>query len=109
MRDPEVRCPDCDTSNVWFAEVCTSCGTALAGTGLGSSGPLGEEVSSQLPRNPTKTCPSCGILNDDLGRFCTSCGVGNQQKWDTFVKERSGGDGGVLGLPEQAVVAFALG
>jgi len=35
--------------------------------------------------------------------------VGNQQKWDTFVKERSGGDGGVLGLPEQAVVAFALG
>ena len=35
--------------------------------------------------------------------------VGNQQKWDTFVKERSGGDGRVLGLPEQAVVAFALG
>ena len=25
--------------------------------------------------------------------------VGNQQKWDTFVKERSGGDGRVLGLP----------
>jgi len=36
-------------------------------------------------------------------------GVGNQQKWDTFVKERSGGNGGVLGLPEQVVVAFALG
>ena len=35
--------------------------------------------------------------------------VGNQQKWDTFVKERSGGNGGVLGLPQQAVVAFALG
>jgi hypothetical protein len=35
--------------------------------------------------------------------------VGNQQKCPTFVKERSGGDGGVLGLPEQAVVAFALG
>jgi hypothetical protein len=33
--------------------------------------------------------------------------VGNQQKWDTFVKERSGGDGRVLGLPQQAVVAFA--
>ena len=25
--------------------------------------------------------------------------VGNQQKWDTFVKERSGGNGGVPGLP----------
>ena len=25
--------------------------------------------------------------------------VGNQQKWDTFVKERSGRNGGVLGLP----------
>ena len=35
--------------------------------------------------------------------------VGSQQKWDTFVKEISGGDGRVLGLPEQAVVAFALG
>jgi len=34
-------------------------------------------------------------------------GVGNQQKWDTFVKERSGGNGGVVGLPQQAVVAFA--
>ena len=34
---------------------------------------------------------------------------GNQQKWDTLVKERSGGNGRVLGLPEQAVVAFALG
>ena len=32
--------------------------------------------------------------------------VGNQQNWDTFVKERSGGNGRVLGLPEQAVVAF---
>ena len=35
--------------------------------------------------------------------------VGNQQKWDTFIKARSGGNGGVLGLPEQFVVAFALG
>ena len=33
--------------------------------------------------------------------------VGNQQKWDTFVKERSGGYGSVVGLPEQVVVAFA--
>ena len=41
---------------------------------------------------------------------CSRIGrVGNQQKWDTFVKERSGGKGRVLGLPEQAVVAFALG
>jgi len=45
-----------------------------------------------------------GLATD---RFPTS--VGNQQKWDTFVKERSGGNGRVLGLPEQAVVAFALG
>ena len=35
--------------------------------------------------------------------------VGNQQKWDTFVKERSGGNGSVVGLPEQVVVAFATG
>ena len=40
---------------------------------------------------------------------CLDSCVGNQQKWDTFVKERSGGNGGVVGLPEQAVVAFALG
>ena len=42
-------------------------------------------------------------------RFGGTASVGNQQKWDTFVKERSGGNGRVLGLPEQAVVAFALG
>ena len=35
--------------------------------------------------------------------------VGNQQKWDTFVKERSGGNGSVVGLPEQVIVAFAAG
>jgi len=35
--------------------------------------------------------------------------VGNQQKWDILVESRSGGNSGVLGLPEQAVVAFALG
>ena len=33
--------------------------------------------------------------------------VGNQEKWDTFGKERSRGCGSVTGLPEQAVVAFA--
>ena len=35
--------------------------------------------------------------------------VSNQQKWDTFVKERSRGYGSVVGLPEQVVVAFAAG
>jgi hypothetical protein len=45
------------------------------------------------------------LKNNLLIQF--SITVGNQQKWDTFVKERSGGNGGVLGLPEQAVVAFA--
>jgi len=35
--------------------------------------------------------------------------VGSQQTWDTFVKDRSGGDGSVLGLPEQVVAAFAAG
>jgi hypothetical protein len=29
--------------------------------------------------------------------------VGNQQKWDTFVKERSGGCSSVSGLPALAV------
>ena len=43
----------------------------------------------------------------DWNRRSTS--VGNQQKWDTFVKERSGGNGSVVGLPEQVVVAFAAG
>ena len=33
--------------------------------------------------------------------------VGNQQKWDTFVNERSGGCGSVAGLPALPVVAFA--
>ena len=33
--------------------------------------------------------------------------VGNQQKWDTFVKERSGGCGSIVGHPALPVVAFA--
>jgi len=36
-------------------------------------------------------------------------GVGNQQKWDTLVKERSGRNGSVVGLPEQVVVALSSG
>ena len=33
--------------------------------------------------------------------------VGNQRKWDTFVKERLGRYGSGFGLPQQVVVAFA--
>ena len=36
-------------------------------------------------------------------------GVGNQQKWGTLVKERSGRNGSVVGLPEQVVVALSSG
>ena len=32
--------------------------------------------------------------------------VGNQQKWDTFVKERSRGYGSIVGLPALPVVAL---
>jgi len=46
-------------------------------------------------------------LTDDQLESISSFTVGNQQEWDTFVKERSGGDVSVLGLPEQVVVAFA--
>ena len=48
-----------------------------------------------------------GVLACQRCQWC-QC-VGNQQKWDTFVKERSGGNGSVVGLPEQVVVAFAAG
>jgi len=37
-----------------------------------------------------------GLTNFDTHHLQS---VGNQQKWDTLVKERSGGNGGVLGLP----------
>ena len=33
--------------------------------------------------------------------------VGNQQKWDAFVKESSRGCGSIVGLPSLPVVAFA--
>ena len=35
--------------------------------------------------------------------------LATSKRWDTFVKERSGGNGSVVGLPEQVVVAFAAG
>ena len=34
----------------------------------------------------------------NVSSYVDLVGVGNQQKWDTFVKERSGGNGGVVGL-----------
>ena len=49
------------------------------------------------------------LMQHDGGRLAFQETVGNQQKWDTFVKERSGGNGSVVGLPEQVVVAFAAG
>ena len=50
------------------------------------------------------------LLDFEAEKYSSLAGiVGNQQKWDTFVKERSGGNGSVVGLPEQVVVAFAAG
>ncbi len=37
---------------------------------------------------------------------CSMGSVGNQQKWDTFVKERSRGCGSVVGLSALPVVAL---
>jgi len=46
---------------------------------------------------------------DQPGKIGVSICVGNQQKWDTLVKERSGRNGSVVGLPEQVVVALSSG
>ena len=43
------------------------------------------------------------------GALIAGLRVGNQQKWDTLVKERSGRNGSVVGLPEQVVVALSSG
>jgi len=73
--------------------------------------PLMDQVTSMSQRRVTAASRSSrqgtnatAAIDEDEVKVCY---VGNHQKWDTFVKERSGGDGGVLGLPEQAVVAFA--
>ena len=52
---------------------------------------------------------ACKALREEGVTTVLVNSVGNQQKWDTFVKERSGGNGSVVGLPEQVVVAFAAG
>ena len=75
FRDQEVQCPNCESFNVWFAEICTSCGTALAGTELETGGTTGQPTKPELSRGTTKTCRSCGGMNDGSGRFCTSCGA----------------------------------
>ena len=60
-------------------------------------------IDREEPKLPlVRQCALLGISRSSLY-------VGNQQKWDTFVKERSGGNGSVVGLPEQVVVAFAAG
>ena len=70
----------------------------------------------------TQLAEAKGVPEDFLGSLGVSNGysgtgkerrpcvvVGNQQKWDAFVKERSRGYGSVVGLREQVVVAFAAG
>jgi hypothetical protein len=65
-------------------------------------GPLATCRSS----SETRICPPADS-SMILAAITTAEPVGNQQKWDTFVKERLEGNDGVLGLPQQAVVAFA--
>jgi hypothetical protein len=61
---------------------------------------------------------ACTVVNREIngnvivrgvmdGARATLRPVGNQQKWDTFVKERSSGCGSIVGLPALPVVAFA--
>ena len=75
LQDPEVQCPSCGNLNVWFAVICVSCGTSLAGVTLhGGDAPTrqGEGVQSGNTQLP---CPSCRAMNGLVDRFCTSCGT----------------------------------
>jgi hypothetical protein len=75
LQDSEVQCPSCGNLNVWFAEICVSCGTSLAGVTLhGGDAPTrqGEGVQSGNTQLP---CPSCRAMNGLVDRFCTSCGT----------------------------------
>ena len=40
----------------------------------------------------------------DIGPLVEGQVLATSIKWDTFVKERSGGNGGVVGLPEKVIV-----
>ena len=74
-----------------------------ANTAFGTEGP-----QSRLPGYDLILQAMTGLMAAE-GKTKDGVIVGNQQKWDTFVKERSGGNGSVVGLPEQVVVAFAAG
>ena len=62
-----------------------------------------------MSQSNTGQAQAAETLTQETKTFIRQVRVGNQQKWDTFVKERSGGNGSVVGLPEQVVVAFAAG
>jgi DNA-directed RNA polymerase subunit RPC12/RpoP len=73
--NPDVRCPDCRTINVWFAEICTSCGTSLAGSSLEGSIPQDHPHAEGGLQDTETQCHDCGALNSGLAQFCTSCGA----------------------------------
>ena len=74
-QNPEVECPSCGIRNVWFADVCSSCGSSLAGASLENSGsPEGIEAEG-LQRDIEKPCPDCGMGNTVSSQFCASCGT----------------------------------
>ena len=69
--------------------------------------PLGNtDLQEALRREVADLDERLGELEEKEARVLT---VGNQQKWDTLVKERSGRNGSVVGLPEQVVVALSSG
>ena len=73
--NPDVRCPDCGTRNVWFAEVCASCGTSLAGSSLEVSNSQDHPHLEGGLRDTETRCHDCRALNSGLAKFCTSCGA----------------------------------
>ena len=73
--EPEVQCPGCGAMSAWFAEVCTSCGTSLAGTSLQDIGGLTDRVETDNETAAQTGCPNCSTLNGIDDRFCTSCGT----------------------------------
>lgn len=73
--NPEVECPSCGVRNVWFADVCSSCDSSLAGASLESSNSSESIDSEDLQRSIEILCPECGIANTVSSQFCPSCGT----------------------------------
>jgi len=75
-----IKCPQCQSDNLYDAEFCRHCGLRLA-----------------------KDCPGCGIANPHQFSYCTQCGHSLAPAPEPSVEEKKGTDNETKEVVKEAI------